>query len=381
MPTSTVNWLWIGTVPRIDATPTSNVTQAQLNAAGMSGYSVTGPARIAPVAVTGSTVANGGAQVFTAPFNTVNGFVSQFSFDSPTTPGTITGQTIQTTFRGDITLTLPDGSTSTQVATIVQMANGDLFLRPNAQFLPTWDGITALQTITITQATPFPSNTVLNSVISFSPDIFDVVIPCFTAGTLIETATGPRPVEDLRVGDLIRTADHGLQMLRWIGRRALLAPALEADPQLCPVAIAPGALGPNLPAAQLMVSGQHRMLVRSRIAARMFEVEEVLVAAAQLVGLPGITLAPPQAVTYLHLLFDQHEVVFANGAPSESLYPGPVALKSLGARAVEEILQLFPDLAQCDSFRLHPARPLVRGRQGRHMAERHLKNAVSLLAA
>lgn len=72
--------------------------------------------------------------------------------------------------------------------------------------------------------------------------------------------------------------------------------------------------------------------MRSRIAARMFETEEVLVAAAQLVGLPGITTAPPQAVTYLHLLFDRHEVVFANGAPSESLYPGPVALKSRGAR-------------------------------------------------
>lgn len=148
MPTSTVNWLWIGNVSAIDTTPGTNVTQTQLNAAGMSGYSVTGPASIAPVAVTGSTVASGGTQVFTAPFNPVGGFVSQFSFDSPTTPGTVSGLTIQTTFRGDITITLPDGSTSTQVATIVQMSNGDVFLRPNAQFLPTWDGITALQTIT-----------------------------------------------------------------------------------------------------------------------------------------------------------------------------------------------------------------------------------------
>ena len=381
MPSNTVNWLWIGNRPAIDPSPGSNVTQAQLNAAGMSGYSVTGPARIAPVAVTGTTTASGGQQVFTAPFNAPGGFVSQFSFDSPSTPGTVTGQTIQATFRGDITLTLPDGSTSSQVATIVQMANGDLFLRPNAQFLPTWDGISALQTITINQATPFANNTVLNSVISFSPDIFDIMIPCFSAGTLIDTANGPRPVEHLKVGDLVRTADHGMQPIRWIGQRHLQACALEQAPELCPVQIAPGAFGPNQPAMPLRVSPQHRMLVRSRIARRMFEAEEVLVAAAQLVGLPGITEVAPQEVTYLHLLFDRHEVIFANGTPSESLYPGPMALKSLGARALHEILTLFPDLAQFDSFRLQPARPLVRGRQGRSMAERHLKNAVDLLVA
>ena len=378
---STVNWLWIGNVSPIDATPATNVTQAQLNASGMNGYSVTGNNQIAAVAVTGSTTNSGGSQVFTAPFNPVNGTVSQFSFDSPTTTGTVSGLTIQTTFRANITITLPDGTTSNQVATIVQMSNGDIFLRPNANFVAYWSGIDALQSITIYQTTPFANNTVLNSEISFNPDIFDLEITCFTAGTLIETGTGPRPVESLQVGDLIRTADHGLQPLRWIGRRDLLAPALKANPQLCPVAIAPGALGLNQPSQPLMVSPQHRMLVRSRIAARMFEAEEVLVAAAHLVGLPGITLAQPDAVTYLHLLFDQHEVIFANGAPSESLYPGPIALKSMGARAVAEILELFPDLAQCDSFRLHPARPLVRGRQGRHMAERHLKNAVSLIAA
>lgn len=381
MPTSTVNWLWIGAVAPVDPTPGSNVTQAQLNAAGMSGYSVTGPGRIAPVAVTGTTVANGGQQVFTAPFNAPGGFVSQFSFDSPTTAGTVTGQTIQATFRGDITLTLPDGSTSSQVATIVQMANGDLFLRPNAQFLPAWDGITELQTITVTQASPFANNTVLNSVISFSPDIFDIVIPCFTAGTWIETDQGPRLVETLQTGDLVRTADHGWQPIRWIGRRHLRPEAMAAEDHLRPVRIAHGALGPDLPARDLRVSPQHRMLVRSRIAQRMFEAEEVLVAAGQLVGLPGITGDAAQEVTYLHLLFDRHEIVFANGAPSESLYPGPVAMAALGTRAVAEILALFPDLASMDSFRLQPARPLVRGRQGRSMAERHLRNEMRLLAA
>lgn len=382
MPTSTVNWLWIGNLPAIDSTASSNVTQSQLNAAGMTGYSVTGPGHIAPVAVTGTTTTSGGAQVFTAPFNPTNNFLSQFSFDSPTTSGTISGQTIQTTFRGDITLTLPDGSTSGQVATIVQMTNGDLFLRPNANYLPDWDGINALRSITVNQATPFPNNTVLNAVISFDPDIFDIEIPCFTAGTTIRTPKGPCAVETLCPGDRVVTADHGTQVVRWIGKRSLSAAELVAAEHLRPVCIAAGALGPGQPERDLRVSPQHRMLVRSRIAQRMFEADEVLVAACHLIGLPGITRDDSlRPVTYVHLMFDRHEVIFAEGAPSESLYPGPMAMRALGATAAREILDLFPDLAILDSQRLMPARVLVPGRRGRQMAERHLRNHAALLAA
>ena len=56
-------------------------------------------------------------------------------------------------------------------------------------------------------------------------------------------------------------------------------------------------------------------------------------------------------------------------------------MKALGEDAVAEILALFPDLAQMDSFRLTPARVLVKGREGRNMVARHMKNAVDLFAA
>lgn len=382
MPTSTVNWLWIGNIPLIDTTATTNVTQAQLDAAGMTGYTAFGPTQIAPVAVTGDTTLSGTSQVFTAPFNPVRGFVSQFSFDSPSTAGVLGGQTIAATFRADVTITLPDNSTVTQVATMVQMANGDVFLRPNAQFVADWAGIDALRSLTITQATPFPQNTVLNSTISFNPNIFDIEVPCFTAGSMIATPEGDRLVETLQVGDLVLTADHGPQAIRWIKARKVHRWALAAAERLRPVRIKAGALGEGCPAADLLVSQQHRMLVRSRIALRMFEAEEVLVAAKHLVGLPGIELASDVTeVTYLHFLCDRHEVVFANGAPTESLYAGPMAMRALGQDAVAEILGLFPELGQMGSFGLTPARVLVRGREGRSMAERHTKNAVALLAA
>ena len=382
MPTSTVTWLWIGNIPAIDSTPTSNVTQTQLNAAGMTGYTAFGPGEIAPVAVSGTTTTAGGLPVFTAPFNAVGGFTSQFSFDSPSTAGVVTNLTVQAMFRATVTVTLPDGSTSAQIATVVQMSNGDLFLRPNASFVTEWDSITALRAITITGATPFSNNTVLNSTISFNPSIFDIDIPCFTAGTMIQTPTGLCRVEALQVGDLVITADHGAQPLRWINRRALNAWVLAAAPALRPVRIKAGALGAGSPQADLLVSPQHRILVSSKIAQRMFEADEVLVAAKHLVGIPGIDIASDlHEVTFVHFMCDQHEVVFANGAATESLYAGPMAMKALGADAVAEILTLFPDLAQFASFRLTPARPFVTGRDGRSMVDRHLKNHMELLAA
>jgi hypothetical protein len=384
MPTSTVNWLWIGNVPALDPTPGSNVTQAQLNAAGMPGYSVTGPGHIAAVAVTGDTTDPPGAPgpSFTAPFNPVNGFTSQFSFDSPSTTGTATGLTIQAAFRADITLTLPDGSTVTQVATVMQMSNGDLFLRPNPNFLATWDGITALRTITIDAATPFASNTVFDSVISFDPDIFDVEIPCFTPGTRILTLQGEVPVETLRPGMTVMTLDHGQVAIRWVGQMRVTAAECAANPDLWPVRIAAGALGDGLPLHDLMVSGQHRVLVRSHRAHLMFDTPEVMVAARHLTGLPGITAAPVAGdITYLHFLCDRHEVVWAEGTPVESLYPGPVALRSLPRAAVDEILTLFPDLVTLDSPRLSPARPFVRGPLGRDMVAQNQKTAQAILAA
>lgn len=381
MPTNTVIWLWVGNRPAIDPAPASNVTQTQLNGAGMPGYSVTGRQEIAPVSVTGTRTAVAGQpeRVFTAPFNASGGFVSQFSFESPTTPGPVTGQTIQAAFRADVRITQPDGTVNTQVATILQMSNGDLFLRPNPNFLSGWDGIAPVQAITFTAVQPFPNNTVFNSIITFNPSIFDLPIVCFAADTLIATPEGPRRVQALRPGDRVLTADHGVQTIRWVGQRRLSAADLAARPEFRPVQIAPGALGGGVPERRLVVSPQHRVLVRSRIVARMTGTEEALIPAMALLGLPGIARADAgQGVTYVHFLCDRHEVVFAEGAPSETLLPGPMALRALGS-AQAELLALFPELAAGPAPQ--PARDLLAGRVGCHLAMRHARNRKPLLAA
>lgn len=205
-------------------------------------------------------------------------------------------------------------------------------------------------------------------------ELFYAGIPCFARGTLIETARGPVAIEALVAGDMIVTRDNGLQPIRWIGSRGLTVAELAAAPDLRPIRIAAGALGGGLPLTDLVVSPQHRVLVRSNIAQKMFGTREVLVAAKQLCQIDGIDIATDMAtVEYFHMLFDQHEVVISNGAETESLYTGPEALKSVGRAARDEIFAIFPELRDAVDAPV-AARPLVSGRMGRKLAVRHVQN-------
>jgi Ca2+-binding RTX toxin-like protein len=216
-----------------------------------------------------------------------------------------------------------------------------------------------------------PHGTVIGTASFF--EIESVV--CFAGGTQILTNHGPVAVEDLSHGDLVLTADSGCRPISWIGRRRLGWADLDRNPALRPIRIAAGALGNGLPDLDLIVSPQHRIMVRSRLAIRMFDCQEVLLAAKHLVGLPGIEVAGDLSqVTYWHFLFDRHEIVFANGAATESLFTGPEALKAMSAEQRKEILTLFPELAEqrmgTSGNRFLPARPIIPGRPARSFARR-----------
>lgn len=203
---------------------------------------------------------------------------------------------------------------------------------------------------------------------------------CFARGTLIATPSGERRIEDLAADDLVLTRDHGPQPIRWIGAHEVSSRVLRRNEKLRPIRIRAGALGDGLPAADLVVSPQHRVLVRSKVAERMFGAREVLVAAKQLLQVDGIDIAEDLAeVGYYHMLFDRHEIVFSNGAETESLFTGPEALKAVGPEAVEEIFALFPELRDRD-YAATAARVLVSGRQGRRLAMRHVQHARPLVA-
>lgn len=203
--------------------------------------------------------------------------------------------------------------------------------------------------------------------------------PCFTLGTLIETPEGLRPVEALQAGDRVLTRDHGPQVLLWAGRQHLAGGRLVDAPNLRPVRIAAGALGPGCPARDLVVSPQHRMLLDSRIIARLGAADEVLVPACQLIGWPGIEALPAETgVTYLHLLLDRHEVLRAEGAWTESLYLGP-ELRKRRTPMAREIAALFPELLSETHPLPEPARIFMRGRRLRELLRRAQKNGRDLV--
>ncbi|MFB2595764.1 Hint domain-containing protein [Paracoccus sp. p4-l81] len=203
---------------------------------------------------------------------------------------------------------------------------------------------------------------------------------CFAAQTRILTPSGPVAAHRLRPGDLVVTLDRGPRPLRWVGMRRLSAADLDDNPQLRPIRLRAGSLAPGVPVRDLLVSPQHRILLRSDLAQRLFGTPEVLVAARQLLALPGVEIAQDQPrVTYVHLLFDRHELVLSEGAATESFLPAPLSMAAVDADTQHEILALFPDLRDHGTFP-DPVRPIVQGAPARDLAARHLRQGRALLA-
>lgn len=197
------------------------------------------------------------------------------------------------------------------------------------------------------------------------------VIPCFTPGTVVATPKGERLVEELVEGDKVLTRDNGIQEIRWVGRRDISRAELIAAPHLKPVLIRAGSLGNGLPERDMLVSPNHRMLVANERTALYFEEHEVLVAAKHLVDNRGVKTVETLGTSYLHFMFDRHEVVLANGAWTESFQPGDQTLGGMGNAQRGEIFELFPELkteagieaygAARRTLKKHEAALLIRG--------------------
>ena len=185
----------------------------------------------------------------------------------------------------------------------------------------------------------------------------DEAFLCFVAGTLIHASNGLIPVEDLSPGDLVLTADHGFRPLRWSARRQIAGRGAAA-----PVLITAGALGNS---RDLRLSQQHRILLSDWRAELLFGTAEVLVAALHLVNDTTIRLTPCDRVDYVHLLFDQHELIFSEGILTESFHPHGYSLSRLPHPTREEVLMLFPELAQDVSTYGPTARPCLRAWEAR----------------
>ncbi|MEM8698963.1 MAG: Hint domain-containing protein [Pseudomonadota bacterium] len=185
----------------------------------------------------------------------------------------------------------------------------------------------------------------------------DILFPCYVSGTLIETEEGLRPVEEIAVGERVLTRDHGVQPVLWRGHRTFDAAEVARRPNLRPVRFEEGSWGNSRP---LLVSQQHRMLISGAPLDLAFTQSEMLVPAHALVGQTGISLAPAALVTYCHLLFAQHELIWAEGTLSESFHPGETIVTRSDATTRAELLTIFPELAERPASYGGPARTLLR---------------------
>ncbi|MGB7317244.1 MAG: choice-of-anchor L domain-containing protein [Planktotalea sp.] len=187
-------------------------------------------------------------------------------------------------------------------------------------------------------------------------------IICFVPGTEIATPFGARMIEDLKIGDQVVTQDNGIQRIRWIGTTTV-----PANDSFAPVRFSqsafPGASG------DLVVSPQHRMLFKGYQAELLFGETEVLIPAIHLVDGDAVRRESLETVTYIHIMFEQHEIIFAQGVATESFHPGSFGVDCLAPRARDELFSLFPNMrsdlssygqSARTSLKAHEAKVLMR---------------------
>ncbi len=244
------------------------------------------------------------------------------------------------------TLTYSDGSTGSITAAIFQDAEGNLFLAP--EFDENSD-VTAMEAGAIESIS-------LDSLVgdTFSGMTSDRILTefvCFAPGTEIATPRGPCAVETLNRGDLIETLDDGPQPLLWHGVRTLDFSVAGSDQK--PIEVKPDAFGTGLPLRRLVLSPQHRILVRDGS-------DDALATAKALVPASRVRrMEGTRQVTYHTLLLRRHSIIFAEGLAVESFYPGPYAMRLLTAAQRLSVLALFPGMPEDPWCYGAHARPLL----------------------
>ena len=178
-----------------------------------------------------------------------------------------------------------------------------------------------------------------------------VAMMCFTPGTRIRNGQGWCPVTDLRPGDRIATRDDGLQDIIWIGHSHVTAPELRARPDLRPVRLRAGAIASERPDQDLVVSPDHRVLLRGPMAQALFSEPEVLVTARDLLNDASIHRDHGvKEVRYIHILLPRHAVIWANDLPCETFHPADMPVSALPRGQREVLLEARPDLLRPTNY-------------------------------
>ncbi|MCR8825961.1 Hint domain-containing protein [Pseudosulfitobacter koreensis] len=162
----------------------------------------------------------------------------------------------------------------------------------------------------------------------------------FTTGTRISTRKGLVAVEKLKVDDEVLTRDQGHQSIRWIASSDLTAAELGQNPQLQPIRVLKGALGPQQPTHDTVLNPNQRVLIASTDNA-----PEAMVCVNTLLDRDGIEQVGATDITYIHLVLDRHPVVMGDGLWSDSLQPGNTKAAAKRDTPENGFVDLFPELS------------------------------------
>ena len=186
----------------------------------------------------------------------------------------------------------------------------------------------------------------------------DVAIPlCLGAETLLKTETGLKAIGEIQPGDLVLTLDDGPQEVLWIGKQRV---NFVTNPEMSehkPILIKKDAFGEGKPFKDLTVSPQHAVMFAGWEAAYFTGEEEIFAVAKSLVnGRTVLQIEDCAEVDYCHILFGDHQVIWAQGLTVESLFLGDLALDSLMEHKRAELLAVFPNIGDVEQRFLHRAR-------------------------
>lgn len=183
-----------------------------------------------------------------------------------------------------------------------------------------------------------------------NPDPSVWFVTCFLTGTRIAVPQGERTVEALTIGDIVLTASGETRPVRWIGRQTVASPFANRL-RTYPIRIAAGALGAGLPKRDLLVSPDHAMLVGG-----------FLVQANAMVNGTTVTRVdnPDERFTYWHIELEDHALILAEGAATESFvdnvtrrrFDNYAEYEALYGEAIDKIPEL--DLPRVKSARQLP---------------------------
>jgi hypothetical protein len=270
-------------------------------------------------------------------------------------------QTFDASMIYNAVITYNDGTTANITAVVFQDTNGNTYWAPEFEANADQDAIDERAIVSIELVSPIYSNGFGTGYSMFGEREESDPL-CFAGGAMIACPDGPRPIEDLSVGDLVLTMDNGAQPVRWIGRRTMAAIG-----KFAPIRISAGVLGAQ---ETLEVSPQHRILLEGPEVELQFACPQVFAAATHLIDGDGVSVRQGGEVEYFHLLFDEHQIVWANGVASESLLLGKIGMSTLDDASVAEIQTVFPDLDVTSGPGFKVARPVLRSFEASLLATR-----------